>query len=214
MVEFVLAHADEDPAIVAIDAPLVVPNEAGRRPAEAEIGSVFARYHASAHSANRKLLAPNGTARGEELVGRLEVNGFVHRAEVEALTPARQVIEVYPHPAIVSIFDLDEIIKYKARKKRSHDLRLTELGRYQACLRSLESKEPALLDARELLNLDPTSLIKARLKDYEDRLDGLMCAYIAHYLWRWGMARARVFGNLSEGYIVSPVPRTLWSSGE
>jgi predicted RNase H-like nuclease len=151
--------------------------------------------------------------RGEKLVDRIEDNGFVHRAEVEALAPVRQVIEVYPHPAIISIYDLDEIIKYKARKKRSHDFRLTELRRYQACLRSLEREEPALLDARELLSLDLTSLIKIRLKDCEDRLDSLMCAYIAHYLCRWGIARARVFETFSECYIVSPVPRTLWSSG-
>jgi predicted RNase H-like nuclease len=115
VVEFVLAHVGKEPAIIAIDAPLVVPNEAGRRPAEAEIGSVFARYRASAHSASRKRLGPNGTVRGEELVDRLEDKGFVHRAEVEAPTPVRQAIEVYPHPAIISIFDLDQIIKHKAR---------------------------------------------------------------------------------------------------
>ena len=54
--------------------------------------------------------------RGEELVDHIEDNGFLHRTEVEALTLVRQVIEVYPHPAIISIYDLDEIIKYKARK--------------------------------------------------------------------------------------------------
>jgi predicted RNase H-like nuclease len=162
VVEFVLAHVGKEPAIIAIDAPLVVPNEAGRRPAEAEIGSVFARYRASAHSASRKRLAPNGTVRGEELVDRLEDNRFVHRAEVEALTPVRQAIEVHPHPAIISIFDLDQIIKHKARKKQPHDSRLTELRRYQACLPFLERKEPALLDARELLNLDPATLIKVK----------------------------------------------------
>jgi len=40
-----------------------------------------------------------------------------------------------------------------------------------------------------------------------------MCAYIAQYLWRWGIAQTHVFGTFSECYIVSPVPRTLWSSG-
>ena len=36
VVEFVLAHVGEEPAIIAIDAPPVVPNEARRRPAEAK----------------------------------------------------------------------------------------------------------------------------------------------------------------------------------
>lgn len=198
------------PAIVAVDAPLCVPNEDGRRPAEAEIGRMFARYHAGAHPANRRRLAPYGVVRGETLVERLAALGFVHRPEVSALEPARQVVEVYPHPAMVSIFRLERILKYKARRTIAPEARLAAFGRYHDLLRSLATAEPALLGADELLGREMAGLRRSELKDHEDRLDGLMCAYVAHYLWRWGMARARVFGSLEHGYITSPVPPEHW----
>lgn len=214
VIEFILRHSGDDPAIVAIDAPLVVPNETGQRPAEAEIGPVFGRYQASAHSANRARVSVGGVVRGEVIVERLQQHGFEHKPEVEKLRPVRQVVEVYPHPAIVSIFRLDRIVKYKAKPSRTYEESLRELDRYRDLLRSLKTGEPALVDTEELLGKDVRSLIKARVKDYEDLLDALMCAYIAYYLWRWNMERARVFGNLAAGYITTPVPRALWSSSE
>lgn len=211
---FVQEHAGDEPAIVAIDAPLSVPNQGGRRPAEVEITHMFARYQAGAHPANRNRLARDGVVRGEALLEKLMEQGFEHRTEVTAQVPVRQIVEVYTHPAIVSIFDLQRIIRYKARPRRSHDERLNEFRVYQERLRSLKEADPALLDTDALLSVDVEGLIKARLKDYEDILDGVMCAYTAQYLWRWGMTRAQVFGNLEQGYITSPVPRSLWKPEE
>lgn len=39
--------------VVAIDAPLVVPNQTGQRTCERLIGRAFGRFHASAHTSNR-----------------------------------------------------------------------------------------------------------------------------------------------------------------
>ena len=210
IIAFVLEQAGDGPALVAIDAPLSVPNQTGRRPAEVEITRAFARYHAGAHPVNRTRQERAGVVRGEALLERLLSHDFTHQTEVVAQLPARQVVEVYTHPAIVAIFELERIIRYKARPNRSHAERLAEFSDYQARLRSLSSAEPALRDTEDLLAVDVQQLIKARLKDYEDILDGLMCAYIGHYLWRWGMARARVFGNIEQGYITTPVPRSMW----
>jgi predicted RNase H-like nuclease len=212
VIAYVLEQAGDGPALVAIDAPLSVPNQEGRRPAEAEITRVFARYQAGAHPANRHRLARDGVVRGEALVERLRAHGFENRTDVTAGLPVRQIVEVYTHPAIVSIFNLDRILRYKARPKRSYDERIDEFRTYQSLLRSLSKADPALHNTDELLSVDVRSLIKARLKDYEDILDGVICAYIAQYLWRWGMTRAKVFGNLDEGYITTPVPRSLWST--
>lgn len=217
VVRFVRDHAGDDPAtpaLVAIDAPLRVPNVGGRRCAEAEIGSMFARYHAGAHPANRTRLAPNGVVRGEALVERLEALGFAHHPEVAALAPTRQIVEVYPHPAMVSIFELDRIVKYKARPALSPEARRTGFHDYHRYLAGLATGQPALYGADELLDRDLAGLRGAALKGHEDQLDGLMCAYIGHYLWRWGMARARVFGSLKGGSITSPVPRAHWNTTE
>ncbi len=210
VIQFVQMYAGTEPAIIAVDAPLIVPNITGRRPAEAAIGAVFARFQAGAHPANRQRLASNGVVRGEALVARLEALGFVHRADVEPHAPARQVLEVFPHPAMIALFNLDRTVKYKAKAGRSNEQRLAEFMRYQSLLRSLETHEPALHSGDTLLHQDISTLTKARLKDYEDVLDGLMCAYIAHYLWHWGMTRARVFGTFEQGYITTPIPQTMW----
>jgi predicted RNase H-like nuclease len=210
VIDFVLEQAGDGPALVAIDAPLSVPNQTGRRPAEVEITRAFARYHAGAHPVNRTRQERDGVVRGEELLERLLAHGFTHRTEVVAQAPVRQVVEVYTHPAIVAIFELDRIIRYKARPNRSHAERLAEFSTYQTKLRSLNTADPALDNTEQLLAVDVQQLIKARLKDYEDILDGVMCAYIAQYLWRWGMTRSRVFGNIEQGYITTPVPRSMW----
>lgn len=208
VIAWVAEQAGPGPAIVAIDAPLVVPNQTGRRLAEAEIGQAFARFQAGAHPANRARLAVDGVVRGEALVTRLEQLGFVHAPEVRALAPVRQVLEVFPHPAMVALFDLQRTIKYKARPGRTLDTRLAEFRRLQTLMRGLTA--PALVGADELLSHPLDFPVRARLKDYEDRLDGVFCAYIAHYLWRWGMARARVFGSLTLGSITTPVPPAMW----
>lgn len=53
-------------AFIAIDAPLIVPNEEGRRVAEAVVGQLFRKYDAGAHPANRKRLSQwSGTIRGK-----------------------------------------------------------------------------------------------------------------------------------------------------
>ncbi len=209
IVAWVLEHA-ADASIVAIDAPLRVPNDSGRRPAEAEISRAFARYHAGAHPANRQRLTVNGVVRGESLAARFESLNFVHRPEVIALQPIRQIVEVYTHPAIIAFFDLPAIVRYKARRNRAPAERLAEFQRLQTLLLSLTRADPALTGADAFLTRDLSALTNARLKAYEDQLDAIVCAYTAHYLWRWGMARARVFGSLERGYITTPIPRSMY----
>jgi len=208
--EYIARHAGAGPAIVAVDAPLWVPNETGRRPGEAELGQAFARYQAGAHPANRSRLAFDGIVRGEALVAGLAELGFVHAAEVVAGAPVRQVIEVFPHPAMVALFSLDRTLKYKARPRRGADLRLSEWRRYQNYLDALAAADPPLHGQAALTAQDVAALRGRRLKDYEDQVDALMCAYIALYAFRWGAARCRSFGTFEDGYIFTPVPEGMW----
>jgi predicted RNase H-like nuclease len=209
--EYIAQYAGAGPAIVAVDAPLRVPNETGRRPGEAEIGRAFARYQAGAHPANRSRLAFDGIVRGEALVAALAARGFVHAPEVAAGALVRQVIEVFPHPAMVALFGLDRTLKYKARPGRSADLRLNEWRRYQDYLGALAQADPPLHGQAALIAQDVAALRGRRLKDYEDQVDALMCAYIALYAFRWGAARCRSFGTFEGGCIFTPVPEGMWS---
>ncbi|RLC76664.1 MAG: DUF429 domain-containing protein [Chloroflexi bacterium] len=203
IVSFIEGAVGGSPALIAIDAPLVVPNETGTRPCDRELSRLFRRYEAGAHPANRRKFG--GIVRGEELVQRLSERGFVHSPQVAPRKEVRQVIEVYPHPAAITLFGLEKTIKYKARPGRTYEFRWSEMNRYRRHLQALESAEPAL-EAREILNQAPEGLKGQALKCLEDLLDALFCAYIALYCWHWGPERYRVIGDLERGYIIVPNP--------
>lgn len=208
IVDYIIHYAGATPALIAVDAPLWVPNEQGRRPGEAELARWFRRYEAGAHPANRRRLAYDGVVRGEALVTALAEHGFAHRPAIAADTATRQVTEVYPHPAMVAIFGLERTLKYKRRGPDSAT-HLAAWQRYQQELRELSGADPPLTGQHDLAACDVASLRGKALKAYEDRVDAVFCAYIALYGWRWGAARCRTFGNFAEGYIFTPVPAAM-----
>lgn len=209
IVAYIERFARDGPALVAVDAPLWTPNQTGRRLAEAELGRAFRRYEAGAHPANRQRLTFDGVVRGEALAAALAARGFVQRLTVAAGVTVRQVVEVFPHPAMVAMFNLERTLKYKARSNRSRATRLAEWRRYQGYLRDLASADPPLRGHEALVAQDVAALRGRRLKDYEDMIDALCCAYIALYAFRWGEARCRAFGTLEAGYIFTPMPEAL-----
>ena len=187
--------------VVAIDAPTLVPNETGRRPAEAECQLLFGRYQAGSHPANRSRY--KGDIRGEIIADELVAkDGYAHDPAPPS-TNERRVMEVFPHPAHVALFGLSRTLKYKAKPGRTLTSRLAEFDRYEAYLRALEHADPALLPDDSVLTR-PTNLTLAALKRYEDKLDALTCAYIAAYYIRWGAERVQVLGDMTTGHIVVP----------
>jgi predicted RNase H-like nuclease len=114
------------------------------------------------------------------------------------------MLEVYPHPAMVRLFNLEQIIKYKKGQVARKRSGLREL---QARLSSLSEPGSGLKNSPELLKLlhaNVESMRGAALKEYEDSLDALFCAFLAWHCWRWGAARNEMFGSLEQGYIVVP----------
>lgn len=192
-----------DSVIVAVDAPLVVPNETGHRRCEEELAQEFRKYQAGAHPANRLLLSQynKGHLRGESLVEQLEDIGIRHSMTIQPRLPTRQVFEVYPHPAMVVLFKLEKTLKYKARLGRDLAQRQLAFHVYRNYLLNLSSATPPA--TLELAELDDTFRGK-RLKGYEDRIDAVFCAYIALYYWWWGEEKCRIFGTMEDGYIVTP----------
>ncbi|MEB3198829.1 MAG: DUF429 domain-containing protein [Candidatus Sericytochromatia bacterium] len=206
ILEFILQHAADGPAIVAVDAPLQVPNEIGTRPGDRAISADFRRYQAGTYPANRRLLAENGVVRGEALVSALAPHGFAHREVIVPGHEGRQVLEVYPHTGMVGVFDLPRILRYKDKPRRSREERLSEWKRYQSLLLGLQTAEPALKGQQVWCDRDVSLLRGAPLKAYEDATDALFCAYIALFGFRWGPARCRSYGSLEEGYVFTPIP--------
>ncbi len=182
IMNFIKEEVGNNTALIAIDAPLIVPNEEGRRLAEAEVGKLFRKYNAGAHPANRKRLSSwTGSIRGEEISKVLEKEGFLHQPEIKKFEEIRSFFEVYPHPSIVVLFNLNKILQYKAKPKRDYEFRYKEFEKYVDNLKNLEKSETKLILPDSILKKNIRELRAQSLKDFEDTLDGVFCAYIAYY---------------------------------
>lgn len=189
-------RSDQD-GIVAVDAPTLIPNATGMRLCDRLAHKHFGRYHAGCYPAN---LGSPFAERTLALGLSLEARGFAHAPVLEARQAGRHQIEVFPHPAIVTLFRLDRIIKYKKGRLAE---RQAELGRLrQHILTDLPNLEPSLKLATTRLPDIPSQ--GNALKALEDQLDSLICAYVAAHWWYWGVQRNWVLGDRTTGYIVVP----------
>jgi len=209
--DYIKKIAPRGGAVIAIDAPLTVPNTTGRRPGEAELNAVFARFHAGAHPANRRRLSSynGGLVRGETLLAHLALLGIRHDPVLVTRSQTRQAFEVYPHPAMVTLFRLGRVLKYKAKPTVAHSQRLEEFRKYQFHLRGLRKSAPPVRLPDPLLSEEHLAKRGRVLKAYEDQLDAVFCAYLALYYWWWGSEKCRIFGDAERGYIVTPIDKRL-----
>jgi predicted RNase H-like nuclease len=189
-----------EPALIAVDAPTLIPNATGSRLPDKLTHKYFGKYHAGCYPANLGLPFAERTVNfGLEL----ETRGFAHAPTIEPQKPDRYQIEVFPHPAIVNLFNLERILKYK--KGRLSDRRLELIKLYNYILDILPNLEPPLRSLHlggSFPNVIPTT--GAALKATEDQLDSLICAYVAAHWWYWGSQRNLVLGDRTTGYIVIP----------
>jgi histidinol-phosphate phosphatase family protein len=211
------------PGLVAIDAPLAVPNETGGRPCERQVAAVFSRFEAAPYPVNRRVLDRYGGLRGERLAQKLRELGFPHDPYIPRQADVRSLIEVFPHPATVSLFDLPKTLKYKARRGRDYPRRWSELERLRHLLAGLETASPALY-AGDVLGAMAIECLRGRaFKEAEDLLDATVCAYSGLYAWHHGPRGYAVYGGPGgsdrpedldaeeRGHILVPMTPKMWS---
>jgi predicted RNase H-like nuclease len=187
-----------DECIVAFDAPLVVNNSTGFRPAETEFNAVFQKFDAGAFPANtaNPLFNP---PRGAVLASTLGL-------DVDPRSTAnRRAIEVYPHPATIVLFGLDRVLKYK---KGSFEERHRELLKLMTLIEGLDDASPRLRANRSMAWVDLRRRVEAatrvsQLDRDEDPVDAVVCAYVARY-WYDRPEDVTIFGDVASGYIVTP----------
>ena len=199
--QFVRANATEE-MVVAIDAPLVIANQTGQRGCETAVGRRYGSRDASCHTSN---LVRFPDASSVALSALLEIEGFLHVERRREERAGRILAEVYPHAAMVALFDLPKTLKYKKGSVAGKRSGLEELRSY---IRLLAETQPPLVmtePLKALLTTDLGRLAGRALKSYEDTLDGLFCAYLAYYFWYWGWERNEVFGDVESGYILNPL---------
>jgi predicted RNase H-like nuclease len=192
-------------AVVAVDAPLCVPNAEGRRRCDGEVSKAWGKYEAGAYPANRRLLAKDGSVRGEVLAAALaERHGFVQTAPLPLQGGGRYLCEVFPHPAHVALFSLPRTLKYKRKKSHDRSLQDSEMARYQQLLAGLAQADPPLLGLDALTSCNAAALRGKGRKELEDALDAVTCAYVGYYAWWHGPERQQVYGSIAEGHILTP----------
>jgi predicted RNase H-like nuclease len=184
-------------AVVAVDAPTLIPNETGMRLPDRLAHKYFGQYDAGCYPANRS------RPFAEKLIAfglALESRGFCHTPDAPARSTGKFQLEVFPHPVTVRLFNLPRILKYKKGTLAQRRPELAKLRRYQ--LETMPTLNPSLaLTAMDLPEIPKTG---TAMKAVEDKLDSLTCAYAAAHWWYWGLERNWVLGNVQEGYIVGP----------
>ncbi|OGS50355.1 MAG: hypothetical protein A3K65_08280 [Euryarchaeota archaeon RBG_16_68_12] len=205
ILSYIRAGVGDEPAILAIDAPLVVPWQKKGREGDRLITRLFGPYEAGVYPATRFYLGRYGGRRIWDLVGDLERAGFRHDCRFHPRKPTRLFFETYPHAAMVALFGLPKTLKYKVREGRTYETRWRAFRELESHLRGLSRSDPAMAGIEQAFEPDVRTLHGGRLKDYDDLLDGILCAYIAAYYWTWGTRRCAIVGSLEGGYIVTPM---------
>ncbi|MFB9315426.1 DUF429 domain-containing protein [Nocardioides plantarum] len=192
-IEAALAAYD-GPCLVAMDAPLVVRNATGMRPAERELSADFRRFDAGTHPSNTgKPEFAHGTraARVAKRLG-LDIDPRSGRA--------RRAIEVYPHPATIVLFGLEKVLRYKAKPGRDLELLRSELLTLMGHVEGVVTTDETWAALRTTVQ---TATQKAQLRRVEDQVDGVLCAYLALFA-DTRPAEVTRYGDLETGYIVTP----------
>ncbi|MCL8025990.1 DUF429 domain-containing protein [Nocardioides bruguierae] len=188
--------------LVGIDAPIVVTNATGSRPAEQALSKDFRRFEAGTH--------PSNTGKPEFAEGRTRARRV---CRLLGLDPdprsgrARRAIEVYPHAASVVLFDLERTLKYKAKPGRDLDLLRRELLTLMGHVETIVAVDAAWQALRRQVE---AATRKSQLRVVEDQVDAVVCAYVAWFADHRPEQTA-TYGDLATGYIVTPALPT--SSG-
>ncbi len=183
---------------VAIDGPLIIPNEFHQRECEGQLTSDYIRRKVACHSTNLHRY-PDATS--VKLSSYLVSKGFEHLGDP---SEGKFQIECYPHPSIVEIFSLPERLKYKkgsAVEKRFGQIQLCEylraLEKSILLSLSISQKLTDYFNARHI-----NGLAGSDIKINEDVLDAVICLYVsALYTKR---VPYKLYGTRERGYIYVP----------
>ena len=213
-------------AVVAVDAPTIIPNATGMRVCDRLAHTYFGKYHAGCYPAN---LGRPFAQRTLEVGHRLELLGFRHNPTLEPseLSPVlsnetatdsdsgaaqpsgRYQLEVFPHAAMLHLFQLEQILKYKKGRLAERRVELVRLR--DLIVDVFPALTPHFSDQINFDAIAPAIPHKGKeMKAVEDQLDSLVCAYAAAHWWYWGLEKNLgknwVLGDRTTGYIVVPTP--------
>ncbi len=183
---------------VSIDAPLVINNHSGQRTCENELGKEYGGRKASCHTSNTKLY-PN--SRSVALSNYLLGKYFNHLGKPNS---EKWQIECYPHPALIEIFGLYERLSYKkgaVSERKQGQINYSNYIRELTNSKVLKLKIDTLAE-QYLIEESIQANSGSKVKENEDALDSIMCAYIGA-LYAISVPH-KTFGTIEAGYIYVP----------
>jgi len=196
--------------VVAVDMPLATVPIMRRRLADDLVSREFGSRHCSTHTPS-----PDRPGQVSELLRfKLEAQGFPLRVGAGA-TSLPCTIEVYPHPAILALLNLETRLRYKISKARKFWPALGRAGRAAELLDAFGLLLGGLaghIQGIELPLPKPDGIPSfAFLKRFEDTLDALVCAWMGT-LYIEGLAR--VVGDEAAGIWIPAKSKSLTTSLE
>lgn len=183
--------------VLAVNAPMIVENTGGRRPCDVLLEKHFAAvdsYQVNTVNASQP-----------RMMGRALMRmGFDPHPGAEG----DRLIETYNQPTQVLLFDVERPIRLKIGPVGS---RKEAVDRFRELLyEKLGDANPRLVDSPALdalIDADLPSSNGSRVGELEERLEAVLCAYTAAYLYVRGPEACAMLGDLNEGYLLIPMSR-------
>lgn len=186
----------QHPTFVAIDAPIVVPNETGSRPAESALARDLIHNHRirAFHCSRSYLTKHYGSIRAEVIALKLTDD---KNFKIGYFQGEDCVVETLPTGIIAGLFPEHAPFKYKIKKGVSTQFAGEELIRLASLF-----EENGLLDE---LAINPQLKYSKNLhKHLEDQIDAFLCAFMGYRLQYKG-TKVLIYGDYSNGFILLPL---------
>ena len=189
------------PDIVAVDMPLSHKPIEKRRTSDTEISKEFVAFKAPTHSP-----LPTRPGRLADQIREDFVSvGYSLCTATGLQIPG--VIEVYPHAALIRLTGDKIRLEYKTGKTKKYWPHIEDLDERRRLLRQVwqrivETLNREIDGVAEKLPIPSPEQVGAALKEFEDQLDAVVCAYVAIAALE---GRARAFGD-ADSAIWVPAP--------
>ena len=186
---------------IALDIPLARGGITGRRASDSAISKAFGGKGCAAHSPSETRPGPIADSILHELVEK----GYSLDTGGSSADTEKSVLEVYPHPALLSLLNCDYRVPYKVAKSGKYWKGESVSVRIGNLLRQFSDIYAALQDELGRLPFElpaPESVRSlSQLKRVEDALDAVVCAWVGY---RHSLGRTRAYGD-SDSAIWVPV---------
>jgi predicted RNase H-like nuclease len=164
--------------LVTLDMPVARSAFTTRREADRAVSREFSSRWCAAHSPTPTRPGPLGA----RISGALSAAGYALATTATISPGGRQFLEVYPHPAFLSLLRRAQRVPYKVSKSRKYWPGESVPGRIRNLLSEFSAIRGALAEVFDGLRLElpePTTVKSlSALKRYEDGLDALVCGWM------------------------------------